>query len=361
MEKKIRNIILKIAGNRCNIECDYCFELPKVVESYNLGIDSLVKLIESDDSKISLTFHGGEPLIVGKKKFKNYLECLEKYYKLKKIESIKIQTNGTLLDEEWIKLLFEEFKELNIEIAISLDGNRIMNKHRIDKAGRETYESVLNAYKLLDKYQKKAGLLTVVSKNSLEHVEGYIKLLLKIPNIYFVKINPLYNITNNELTEDSITPKEYTDFIISFFKEYTRNSMYKKFAVEPILSILQVINNKSSRYCNYKTNGEFKCSKFEVVYPDLSKGICDCFSPEDYELEVSIKDKITKKNEEFMKEIEKLQNKCISCNERAYCNEACLSQRYYMRNNLTLSEEYCNEKKKLIQFFKRIKEGEKIE
>lgn len=238
------NIILKTAGNMCNINCKYCFEQVKAVSKETIKKEELRKVIENVRSKkCSIVFHGGEPLIIGTEKFAELLDVIREYYP-QKVNVVHVQTNGTLITEEWIDLLFKQYNDLNIEIAISLDGTDEMNSLRVDYSGKPTFERVVNAYKLLEHVNKKAGMLSVISKDSLHLYKEYHDLIASIPNIAFVKINALFNIENKLLTTDSITPIEYAQFIVDFSKCYIESALYKKVAVEPILSILQNINGK---------------------------------------------------------------------------------------------------------------------
>jgi len=84
--------------------------------------------------------HGGEPLLVGKKKFVSIVK------QLRQLESeglkllIGVQTNGILIDEEWCDIFIDN----HVHVGISLDGNREVNdSNRIDKRGRGTYDRVV--------------------------------------------------------------------------------------------------------------------------------------------------------------------------------------------------------------------------
>lgn len=216
-DKKILNLILKVNGSYCNIDCDYCFEKNKSLDC-NMQITSeyLLNLLNNIEGKIVVTFHGGEPLTIGKDKFISLLETIKPFYP-HKIMYIYLQTNGLLLDKEWIYILFEKYKNLNIEISLSLDGTYCMNSLRTDYNKKNTYKDVINAYELLRENNISAGMLSVISKNSLPFYKEYIEIIESIKNLRFVKINPLFNMINNHLTSDSITPTEFSNFIKAIY------------------------------------------------------------------------------------------------------------------------------------------------
>ncbi len=349
------NLIIKTAGNACNINCTYCFEQAKEIKKEYITPEKLEKVINYVQNTCSIVFHGGEPLIIGIEKFSNLLSMVRKYYP-NKVIAVRIQTNGTLLTEEWLSMLFVEYKDLDIEIAISLDGTRKMNSHRVDYFGKETFDKVREGYELLNQHGKKAGMLSVISKCALAEVDDYIQLIQSIPNISFVKINALFNVNKNQLTEDSITPMEYATFVYEFACKYIESGLYTKIAVEPILSILQNINKRKSRYCNYT---ERKCFNFLSVYPDGSVGPCDCFSVNEYlicnteNINSTIDDMVRKfVDSDSTLNIKKIIEKCDKCDIREFCQGGCLSQRYYFRNNEEIQNNFCTSKHFLFEKFK---------
>ena len=355
MDETVVNLIVKTAGSLCNIACTYCFEQVKDVDINCLTAENLKKAIDKIQGKCTLVFHGGEPLIVGKDRFRQYLDIVRKYYGTK-ILVVRVQTNGTLLDLEWLEMLFNEYHDLNIEIAISLDGTERMNQYRIDHKGMPTYHKILNGFELLKQHNKKAGMLSVISKDSLQYFKEYIDLIEKISNISFVKINALFNVVNNELTHNSITPIEYSKFIINVGNEYIKRELYKKIALEPILSILQRLNNKDSRYCNYSSR---KCFNYISLYPDGSIGPCDCLSVNEFYIgNIKNDSSINEQTMQYLNEskesiLVELLNKCKVCEIESFCKGGCLSQRYYFNENKLLREEFCESKKMLFSAFSK--------
>lgn len=361
------NLIIKTAGNLCNINCKYCFEVAKDVRNSNLTPGLLEKTIESIEKKFSIVFHGGEPLIVGKKRFSELLDIVRKYYP-NKVISVKIQTNGTLLNQGWIDMLFSEYKDLGIEIAISLDGTESMNALRVDSQGKPTFSKVRKAYQLLENNGISAGMLSVISKHSLRYSKEYIDMIESIPNLRFVKINALFNVENNELTEDSISPLEFSDFIKKSSSFYIEKGLYNRLPIEPLLSILQKINGKKSRYCNFSCN---KCLNFVSIYPNGDIAPCDCFSVNEFligninklaKASLLLEDTIEAfLNSEEMNRLNRITDECLKCPIFSFCRGGCLSHRYYFRNNEKLRKEFCTSKKQLYDYFKSWKIKDKKE
>ena len=159
-KKKIKHleIILKVC-ERCNINCTYCyvFNLGNEISTNSKPIISqqiikdLKKFFERasqeyDIETIQVDFHGGEPLLIGKKRFENAChELVSGNYNGARFD-IACQTNAILIDNEWIDI----FSKYNISVGISIDGPKHINdKHRLDKKGRSTYEGTVNGLMML--------------------------------------------------------------------------------------------------------------------------------------------------------------------------------------------------------------------
>lgn len=181
----IVNLIVKLPGQNCNINCDYCFEVSKTGVNKSIIDDKYLEKIigQCASSKIAITLHGGEPLMIGIKRMRLVLETLTKYHNNDKICSIRLQTNGTLFNDEWAELIFSEFSHLKIEIAVSLDGNHFQNRLRIDRKGKGTYEKVINTIDCLTRYNKKFGILSVISRKTLDQAKDYIDHFSDFDNI----------------------------------------------------------------------------------------------------------------------------------------------------------------------------------
>ena len=174
----IQTFLLKVAA-RCNINCDYCYEYKLADQSWKrkpprMSIDVLNQTIKTIKEHIlvhelkgvSIIFHGGEPLLADKDFFEYAVSQIN--VQLKDICEVKfgMQSNGILLDSDWITLL----SRLKINIGISLDGYKELNdKHRLDYKGNSTFSKVEKALKLLFQPQYsdiRGGLLCVIQPDS---------------------------------------------------------------------------------------------------------------------------------------------------------------------------------------------------
>lgn len=245
------HIMTKPVGPVCNMDCTYCYYLEKdkiYKETRNFRMpDDILELfirqyIESQDiPNITFTWQGGEPTLLGLDFFKKVIALEKKYNNGKKIENA-FQTNGTLLNDEWC----EFFKENNFLIGISIDGPKEIHDYfRIDKAGKPTFDRVVHGIELLKKHGVEFNTLTVVPKdNALYPLEvynflketgsGYIQF---IPIVERARINASEedivlvapDHKDAEVTDWTVIPEEYGEFLITIFDEWVRKDVGKVF------------------------------------------------------------------------------------------------------------------------------------
>ena len=152
------HLLAKPTGAACNLACSYCFFLDKELLNSNSKfrmpeeiLEAYIwQLIESHrSSQVTVAWQGGEPTLMGVDFYRKAIELQEKYRRSGMTFENTLQTNGTLLNDEWC----EFFKENNFLIGISLDGPRHLHDiHRVDKGGVPTFDRVMRGLRLLQKH-----------------------------------------------------------------------------------------------------------------------------------------------------------------------------------------------------------------
>jgi uncharacterized protein len=147
-------VVYKVA-ERCNINCTYCYyfnmgeetALTRPVLASIDVTDALARWIAQGCEELRIpcakvTFHGGEPTLIGVKAFGEACRRLRDIIEPVAAVSLSIQTNGTLLDDRWV----EAFIEHGVGVGISIDGARAANdRFRLDRRGRSTFGSTEEA------------------------------------------------------------------------------------------------------------------------------------------------------------------------------------------------------------------------
>ncbi|MCH2055286.1 MAG: radical SAM protein [Thalassotalea sp.] len=221
-------IVLKLT-ERCNIECTYCYYFFGGDESYkerpptfsNKNVENLLSFLKRCSNEgvtnLNIVFHGGEPLLLKKSKFREICE------KISNIEGISlelsIQTNAMLIDSEWIDI----FSAYNIFVGVSIDGPKEYNDlYRIDKQGNGTYQRVLLGIQQLlsasDKgLIKKPGVISVINPDfNASIIYNHLTKHIGLKNLHFLYPDDTYQTTSPEKLEQI---HKYSEDLISSWAE----------------------------------------------------------------------------------------------------------------------------------------------
>ena len=201
------HVMAKPTGSRCNLSCDYCFFLKKkylypqsdfrmsdkIMESY------IRQTIEAHKSPVvTIAWQGGEPTLMGLDFFRRSIEVIKKSARPGIQIEKTLQTNGVLIDEEWCRFLHEN----NFLVGLSIDGPKhLHDAYRKDKKGNSVFEKVVNAVRLMQKYNVEFNILcTVNAKNSQYPLEVYrfFRDELKTPYLQFIPIVERENENGNQ-------------------------------------------------------------------------------------------------------------------------------------------------------------------
>ena len=168
-------VMAKPAGPACNLRCTYCFytekeNLFRKSSRYQMSEEILERFIKQyitsqSSEQISFAWQGGEPTLLGLDYFKQVVALQQKFADGKTITN-SIQTNGTLLNEEWCSFL----KEHEFLVGLSIDGPpELHNQFRISTGGKPSSEEVLEGAKLLKSFSVAFNTLTVVNSVNADH------------------------------------------------------------------------------------------------------------------------------------------------------------------------------------------------
>jgi uncharacterized protein len=277
MAKKLpKTFVLKIAS-RCNIACKYCYmyfrgddsvlRKPKKISRSVLNdfISNLNAYCEKNDiKKIVVSLHGGEPLLVGKDSFSMIASTFRK--KAKPEVSLRLQTNGILIDSEWINL-FEKFQ---IMVGVSLDGNESANdENRVYFNGKGTYSKVVNGIKVLqeanlNRQVKFGGVISVInlSQDPVIFYHHFTKELgLNVFNVLLPDSNH-----DNYWKYNSLPPMAYGGYLCSLFDVWVNdagevNIPFFSSIVSLIcggLSSSETVGSMGSTAVSINTDGDFE-------------------------------------------------------------------------------------------------------
>ena len=237
-------MIAKPGGSICNLACDYCYYLEKKElypsHTHKMSDEVLEAFISQYISSqptqtVSFVWQGGEPCLLGLDFFRRVIVFQQKYARGKIIEN-SLQTNGTLLNDEWCAFL----KKHNFLTGISIDGPaEYHNRFRKNRAGKPTFREVIRGVELLKKHEAEFNTLTTVNSHNVNHpLEVYH--FLKSIGSHFMQFLPVVErvsvekqdsglalVPNKykeeaEVTDFSVDPLKFGKFMTSIFDEWVR-------------------------------------------------------------------------------------------------------------------------------------------
>ena len=346
------HLMAKPTGPICNLDCSYCFYLEKEKlyggsKNWSMSdevLEEYVKqYIESQKiDRITFSWQGGEPTLLGVHFFKKAVGLQTKYANGKSIHNT-FQTNGVLLNDEWCSF----FAENNFLIGLSIDGpGLIHNKYRVYKGGQPSFSKVIKGLEHLKKHNVEFNTLTCVQKdNSYKALEVY-NFLKEIGSgfMQFIPIVERKTVGNDEnelilispdyendsvVTDWSVEPLQYGKFLTEIFDEWVRNDV-GIFFVQIFDIALELWFRKKSSLCLFnETCGEamaiehngdlYSCDHF--VYPENKLG--NILEQSMNTLAQSEQQNMFGQNKKM-----KLPEYCKSCDVRFACNGECPKHRF---------------------------------
>ena len=249
------HLLAKPTGAVCNLDCSYCFFLSKEMlypgSRFRMAdelLEQYVKqLIEAHAGvpEVAIAWQGGEPTLMGVDFFRRSVELAEECLQPGQRAMYTIQTNGTLLDEEWAAF----FKDNDFLVGISIDGPReLHDTYRVNKGGKGSFDQVMHGLSFLnDAGVAWNALTTVHAANGDRGREVYrflrdecgARFIQFIPIIERVaeaaedgtvpweswRDRPLYVQEGEVVTGRSVSPAQYGRFLIDVFEEWVRRDV----------------------------------------------------------------------------------------------------------------------------------------
>ena len=339
------SLLIKPASSLCNLRCKYCFyedvSQNREIESMGIMKEEVMKsLIDNTMTlpvdTIHYCFQGGEPTVAGIEYFYHFIQYVnEKNVSHKQIQ-YSIQTNGTLLNDRWIKL----FKENRFLVGVSIDGySKNHDYFRKDGKGNGTYKKILYNLRSLKNAGVSYNILTVLTKDLSRKPERLFE-FYKENNFEYVQLIPcLPSLKHDQATDIfALQPKDFTTFYKRFFDlwyEEVRKGNY--ISVTLFDNVIPMYKGVLPSQCGMLG----KCAMQIVVESNGNVYPCDFYVLDEYccgnvctdSLKDMVHNAIVKR---FLEEPRKMCKQCDTCEFVHMCHGNCkrLGECYY-------DEEYC--------------------
>jgi len=259
-----QTVSIKVSETDCNLNCAYCYCSETKTEFKKnkfFDVNNFKQAISLLPKNTAIIFIGGEPTLIGKELLLNFINIIrENNFSIKP----SILTNGYLADE-WVDFFYENSDKL--KLTVSIDGDEISNNFRISKDNNKVFNKVNDFIKSIDKKNIEFRCIATVNSISCFRAEHVMEHFSQYNNLKFLKLNPCYDTSEDQLKTFAIRPNEYLKFLKQCLQIWVKKRMYYKFELEPFSSILK--DKDSSQ------NFEFKCPKFLSLYSNGDFFLCD--------------------------------------------------------------------------------------
>ena len=343
-------VMLKPAGAHCNLACKYCYYLEKNNLYQNshrhLMSDEMLEqftreYIEAQTMpQVLFTWHGGEPLMRSIDFYKKALALQKKYAHGKQIDNV-IQTNGTLLTDEWC----EFFAKNHWLVGISIDGPQEYHDHyRVTPAGKPSWEKVMQGIQLLKKHRVEWNAMAVVNAYNAEHPLEFYH-FFRDNGCQYLQFTPIVErLTEHEdgrtlasLADDreipradaSVTPQQWGNFLCTIFDDWVRHDVGKTF-VEIFDCTLANWMGVLPGICAYSK----ECGHAGVMEHNGDVYSCDHFVFPEYKLgnirEQSLIDMLYGEKQQAFSRLKhtSLPRQCKECDMEFACHGECPKNRF---------------------------------
>lgn len=227
-------VMLKPIGSLCNLKCTYCYYLDKKeyyldIKNHSMSDNLLEKFIEEyfnsqTMQQVLFTWHGGEPLLREISFYKKALILQNKYANGRQVNN-SLQTNGTLLTDEWCHF----FKENNFLIGVSVDGSQhCHDKYRRTSDNRPSFQKVMQGIELLKKHNVEFNIMGVVNNYNADYPLEFYNFFKSI-DCHYIQFSPIVERIDGKITPWSVDAKKWGDFLITIFDEWIKKDVGEYF------------------------------------------------------------------------------------------------------------------------------------
>ncbi|MDV0446258.1 Anaerobic sulfatase-maturating enzyme [Methanosarcinaceae archaeon Ag5] len=282
------SLLIKPASGNCNMRCEYCFynDVSESREMKNRGrmteetLELLVKKVLSEVTGwCSFGFQGGEPMLMGLPFYEKLIE-FQKKYNVHHIQiDNSIQTNGTLMTDEWAQF----FAQNRFLVGLSIDGNqKTHDKLRLDAAGNATFGKCISAAEILTRNGADFNILSVVTKPFAADPDSVYEFYKKY-DFHFIQFIACMDNLNEPHGSNphSLDADSYGQFLNRIFDLW-----YDDFITGDYYSIRQFDNYVRMLMGEAPDNCAMTghCQSYPVVEADGSVYPCDFYALDEYKI-----------------------------------------------------------------------------
>jgi uncharacterized protein len=340
------HVLAKPTGAICNLGCSYCFFLDKELlyegdrfrmseEMLDNYIGSLVEMHTAPE--VTVAWQGGEPTLMGLDFYRKVIDVEERYRRDGMSYLNTIQTNGTLLTDEWCEFLAQH----EFLVGISIDGPReLHDAYRVDKRGKGSFDKVMRGLRLLQKHEVEYNVLTTVNRLNGDYPLEVYQFLRDHVGTNWMQFIPVVERVDEEgnpadlrgefASDLSVLPEQFGSFLTTAFDEWVHHDVGRVFVQTIEASARNWAGMDQSGMCVFNET----CGLGVALEHNGDLYSCDHFVDGDYLVgnigEASIGDLVSGQQQyQFGRDkVEGLPQYCLDCDVRFACHGECPKNRF---------------------------------
>lgn len=346
-------VMTKPVSSMCNLSCRYCYYLEKAnlyrnedkAGRFTMSEDLLERFIrdyiESQTMpQVLFSWHGGEALMRPLSFYKRVVELQKHYARGVQIDN-SIQTNGTLLTDEWC----EFFRENGWLVGVSIDGpQEFHDEYRRNKMGQPSFRKVMQGINLLNKHGVEWNALAVVNDFNADYPLDFYNFFKEI-DCRYIQFTPIVErlyphkdgrhlaspMDNGKvpLADFSVSPEQWGEFLVTLFDEWVKEDVGKYFVQLFDATLANWVGQQPgvctmARTCGHagvmEYNGDvYSCDHF--VFPEYKLG--------NIRTHTLVEMMYGERQQQFgMDKYAKLPAQCKNCEFLFACNGECPKNRF---------------------------------
>lgn len=277
-------LMAKPVGSRCNLHCDYCYYLlsaeKRATRATTMSDEVLEQYVRRyieihPEGEVVFCWHGGEPLLQSRAFYEKALRLQARYAANHRILNT-IQTNGTLLSDDWCRFL----KEHQFLVGISIDGpEHLHDYYRRHASGEGSFRETMQAVERMNHIGVEYNILAVINRQTAQHPLEVYRFLRGL-GTPFLQFSPnVERLPNGMLTASTVDALDFGHFYNAIFDEWFSRDIGRTY-VQLFDATLAALMHQPSGVCLF---GE-RCAHAAVMEADGTVYCCDHFATEDYRL-----------------------------------------------------------------------------
>lgn len=342
-------VMAKPAGAHCNMRCRYCYYMEKKILDKSTGYMSdgtlrefVRQFLESQTApEVLFTWHGGEPLLRPLDFYHKAMAWQRAYAGGRHVDNC-IQTNGTLLTDDWCRFLHDH----HWLVGLSIDGPVTLHdpfRHMADGSG--SYSRVMRAVEMLNRHEVEWNAMAVVNAKTARHPLEFYRFFRDL-DCHFLQFTPIVerihrhsdgrmlaaaDETGEGMTDESVTPADWGEFLCQLFDEWVRKDVGDLF--------VQIFDATLANWCGVAPGVcslARYCGQAGVVEANGDVYSCDHFVFPQYRLGNIHSQTITEmmygeRQQRFgLSKFDSLPHQCRACRFLFACHGECPKNRFLM-------------------------------